>query len=216
MGIALIGMSGIGKTFWSQKLKEYGFMYYGCDDRIEEKLGSELSNDHLYGLEGVSHWMGQPYDSKYSIRSNYYVALEEECMNDIYLEIRKNGVRNFVIDTTGSIIYTSEQIRVSLADHALVVYLKESASHMNDMFNQYLKDPRPVIWGNSYTIQPGETKIDALRRCYPRLLSFRQKQYEEYADVVLPFEQHHHQHVPFTDFIECITRKAYYSYADTQ
>lgn len=216
MGIALIGMSGIGKTFWSQKLKDYGFMYYGCDDRIEEKLLSELTNDRVHGLAGVSQWMGQPYDTYYNLRSKRYVGLEEECMNGIYHEIKQNGVQNFVIDTTGSIIYTSEQIRAGLADHALVVYLKESESHMNDMFNQYMKDPRPVIWGNSYTIQPGETKTDALKRCYPRLLSFRQKQYEQYADVVLPFEQHRHQHVPFTDFIHCLTRNAYYSYAKAQ
>ena len=36
--LALVGMSGAGKTFWTKKLASEGWTAISCDDRIEEKL----------------------------------------------------------------------------------------------------------------------------------------------------------------------------------
>src|SRR4029077_4464676 len=36
--LALIGMSGTGKTFWSKRLAEAGRSAFCCDDRIEQRL----------------------------------------------------------------------------------------------------------------------------------------------------------------------------------
>src|SRR6266850_369876 len=36
--LALIGMSGAGKTFWTKRLAASGYPAVSCDDRIEEQL----------------------------------------------------------------------------------------------------------------------------------------------------------------------------------
>jgi len=33
------------------------------------------------------------------------------------------------------------------------------------MFDLYLKDPKPVIWGNAFSKKNGETNKKAMRRC---------------------------------------------------
>src|SRR5215813_13069270 len=43
--IALVGMSGAGKTFWSKRLAANGRPAISCDDGIEERLGGQLAAD---------------------------------------------------------------------------------------------------------------------------------------------------------------------------
>ena len=52
--LALIGMSGSGKTFWANKLAECGYHLISCDDRIELKLAAELSAAGYRGIGGVA------------------------------------------------------------------------------------------------------------------------------------------------------------------
>ena len=40
--LALVGMSGAGKSFWTKKLATEGWTTISCDDLIEEKLASRL------------------------------------------------------------------------------------------------------------------------------------------------------------------------------
>ena len=42
MRLALIGMSGSGKTFWTKKLSEKGAPAIFCDDQIEQRLAPRL------------------------------------------------------------------------------------------------------------------------------------------------------------------------------
>ncbi len=47
--LALIGMSGAGKTFWTKKLTAAGYPGVSCDDRIEQKLAPRLAaGGHTY------------------------------------------------------------------------------------------------------------------------------------------------------------------------
>src|SRR5258707_3226236 len=42
--LALIGMSGVGKTFLTKRLAQTGHRPIFCDDRIEQRLRSRLAN----------------------------------------------------------------------------------------------------------------------------------------------------------------------------
>src|SRR5258706_14549607 len=42
--LALIGMSGVGKTFWTKRLAQAGHRTICCDDRIEQRLHSRLES----------------------------------------------------------------------------------------------------------------------------------------------------------------------------
>src|SRR5271165_4689832 len=74
--LALVGMSGAGKTFWKKKLAAEGWTAICCDDRIEEKLASRLAAGGHSGINGVAAWMGWPDSPKYAERESQY--LEEE------------------------------------------------------------------------------------------------------------------------------------------
>src|SRR6267142_1991990 len=56
--LALIGMSGAGKTFWTKRLAASGYPAVSCDDRIEEKLVPRLAAGGYAGVNGVAAWMG--------------------------------------------------------------------------------------------------------------------------------------------------------------
>src|SRR2546429_7944299 len=56
--LALIGMSGAGKTFWTKKLAADGCPAVSCDDRIEQKLASRLAAGGYAGINGVGSGIG--------------------------------------------------------------------------------------------------------------------------------------------------------------
>ena len=85
--IALIGMSGAGKTFWSRCIAESGIPAISCDDRIEEKLARRLASGGYSGINGVAAWMGWPDSTTYAERESQYLAEEiatlEEILGDL-------------------------------------------------------------------------------------------------------------------------------------
>src|SRR6202161_2386717 len=58
--IALVGMSGAGKTFWSKRLAANGRPAISCDDRIEERLTGPLAAAGYSGINGVAAGVGGP------------------------------------------------------------------------------------------------------------------------------------------------------------
>ncbi len=89
MILTLIGMSGTGKTYWSKKLEEKGFIGYCCDDLVEELLGNELKKLGYQGIQDVSKWMGQPYDAEYKETSATYLQVETAIMQKLLNDIAK-------------------------------------------------------------------------------------------------------------------------------
>lgn len=179
MNISLIGMSNCGKTYWSKKLEAVGFKRFGCDDIIEEKLEKELKNLGFSGINDVAKWMGQPYERKYTKTSKMYLNFEKEAMNYILDGIEKGleNKKNMVIDTTGSMIYIGETIMKRLKELTTIIFLDTPRSVIQEMFDSYMKKPKPVYWGSSFTRLGKETGIKAIKRCYPILLNFRRNKY---------------------------------------
>ena len=70
--LALIGMSGAGKTFWTKKLAAAEYPAVSCDDRIEQKLAPRLAAGGYAGINGVAAWMGWPDSATYAERESEY------------------------------------------------------------------------------------------------------------------------------------------------
>jgi len=186
--LSFVGMSNIGKTYWSKKLHTIGFRHFSCDDLIEAKLEPILNKLGYAGIEDVSRWMGQPYDKKFAANQEKYLSLEREIMEDIFAQVKNGKNQNTVIDTTGSVIHTNRNICDRLKQYSMVVYIEAPESMREKMFKQYIKEPKPVVFGDIYNPQDNETKMQTLSRCYRKLLDFRSALYTEYADVIIPRE----------------------------
>lgn len=188
MIISLIGMSNSGKTFWARKLESAGFQRYSCDDLIEKKLDKELKKSGFLGIHDVAKWMGQPYEKRYQTTSRKYLEFEKVSLLEIFDKIKNDKLnRNVVVDTTGSVIYTGEDIMESLRRLTTVVYLDTPFRMKQQMCELYFANPKPVIWGDKFQKQNGETDMETLRFCYPLLLEYRCRQYKKHANIRLDY-----------------------------
>jgi|Napbiome12C3dose_1001474.scaffolds.fasta_scaffold00001_322 hypothetical protein len=198
--VAFTGMSNGGKSHWSRELQGEGFNYwvrrlqrvgferYCCDDLIEKKLGPELKARGFSGLRDIAEWMGQPFDPQYAETSKKYLDFEGEVVNEVLDRVENSKARRVVIDTTGSVIYLAEDILQKLSARTRVVYLETPESVKDEMYKSYLENPKPVIWGDSFVKAPGETDMQALGNCYPKLLAHRAERYAKLAHVTLDYQ----------------------------
>lgn len=184
--LSLVGMSNIGKTYWSKKLHTVGFKHINCDDLIEAKLMPVLKKLGYSGIKDVSRWMGQPYDERFSVNQQKYLSLEKKIMEDIFAQIKNGKIQNTIIDTTGSVVHTSRSICTKLKKCSLVICIEATENMKKKMFNQYLKKPKPVVFGDMFDPKKNETNTQTLKRCYRQLLNLRSTLYVEYADVIIP------------------------------
>ena len=189
MRLSLIGMSGSGKSSWSIHLAEAGFAKFCCDDMITKKLCTELARPDGTAME-LGGWMGFPFDASYKERESRYLAYEIEVMEEIldYLESKESHWRqNIVVDTTGSVIYTGENVLARLRRSTTVVHLATPPEVHKLMLKAYLTNMRPVLWRDLFSNIPDEPNEDALARCYPKLLSTRERLYEQHAEITIDY-----------------------------
>lgn len=186
--LSLIGMSGSGKTYWSDKLAECGFQRVSCDELIEERLAPELPRNREPGVRGMADWMGPPESDGFREREAHYLTSEIEVVRDVIRQLEK-GAGPAVIDTTGSFVYLGDAICRRLRGLSTIVYLEASSSEHALLIERYLQDPKPVIWGEHFSRDPGESLEAAIARCYPQLLAYRKGFYEKYAHVRVPIAQ---------------------------
>lgn len=183
--LSLIGMSGAGKSHWTQKLAAAGFRTLSIDDRIETKLAPELAAGGYQGIGGVAAWMGWPDQPTYRERERKYLECEVESMSEALDEIKASGDEGIVLDTTGSVVYTGEEICRRLQILTSVLYLETTSAEEGLLIARYLSDPKPVLWGGVFNQRPGESAKDAIARCYPQLIAHRKTLYEKYAHRVV-------------------------------
>lgn len=187
MHLSLIGMSGSGKTHWSIKLAELGFIRFCCDDLIAHQLAPELTRSDGTAM-ALGEWMGFPYEPFYKGRESKYLACEIAVLRDVldYLSGR-NPEEKVVVDTTGSVIYTGEDILGRLRSTTTVVHLATPPEIEKRMLQVYVDSSRPVLWRDVFFKKPGETNEDALARCYPLLLFSRERLYGQHAHVTIDY-----------------------------
>jgi shikimate kinase len=206
--LSLIGMSGAGKSHWSQKLAGAGFRVIGVDDRIEQKLGSELAAGKYQGIGGVAAWMGWPDEATYRQREKKYLDYEVKSMGEALDEIQGASEEGTILDTTGSVVYTGEEICRRMQSLTTVVYLEASPEEEKVLIERYMSDPKPVLWGDQFTKRPGESANDAIARCYPQLLAHRKTLYQRYAHRIVPMNLMWNFDLDARGFIEYVQAQA--------
>jgi len=204
MHLALIGMSGIGKSYWASKLAEMGFEYYGCDDLIAAKLWPDLNDSHDR-LLAMANWMGFPHDNYYEPRAAQYLAYEVEVMQELIEKLHHASPdQKFVIDTTGSVVYVGAAVLTELKKQATLIYLAITPEVHQRILQKFWEHPRPIIWQNHFQQAADETETQAIERCYPALLNYRQQLYQHYSDIIIPYETHQQFDLTATDFLQLI------------
>ena len=183
--LALIGMSGAGKTFWTKKLAAEGWPAVSCDDRIEEKLRSRLAAGGYAGINGVAAWMGWPDTATYAEREAQYLVEEIGTLGEVLTDLEQHPEKQLVLDTTGSVIYTGNNLLLRLRKRMTVVYLAASPEEQQLLIERYLNDPKPVLWRGAFQPKKSEAPRETVARCYPALMSARRQSYETLAHCTL-------------------------------
>lgn len=184
--IALIGMSGTGKSFWTKRLAEAGHHAVSCDDVIERKLASTLAAGGFTGINGVAAWMGWPDSTAYAERETQYLKEEIAALGAVLEGLEKSPQQSLVLDTTGSVIYAGNHLLLRLRRLMTVVYLAASREEQRLLIDRYLADPKPVLWRGAFQPKPGESPRETVARCYPALIAARHQSYQSLAHVTLP------------------------------
>lgn len=191
MRIALIGMSGAGKSFWSGILARHGFEVFGCDDDIGRRLAAtgEIADP---SLDHLGRWMGFPFEPGFARRQALYLSLEHTVMDDLLTSLEAAPLAAeappLVIDTSGSVVYAGQAMMQRLRRQSVVVYLSLSPVHRDALRRAYEKNPRPVIWQQHYWRNTGETDREALKRSYANLTADRDSLYRRYAHLEIQWE----------------------------
>jgi dephospho-CoA kinase len=128
VALSLVGMSNVGKSYWSRLLGRRDFEVVCCDDKIEEQLGSELHTlGYSGGIRDVARWMGQPYDQQFAKNQARYLQLETEVTTQAMEDIdEERHIGNVVVDTTGSVVHLEPALRRRIQEVTTVVYLAAS------------------------------------------------------------------------------------------
>lgn len=183
--LALIGMSGAGKTFWTRKIAETGVPTVSCDDLIEKKLAPRLRAGAHAGINGVASWMGWPDSATYEEREAEYLTQEIAALDEVLSGLEQDPQGSLVLDTTGSVIYTGNHLLMRMRKLMTVVYLAASDSEQQLLIERYLNDPKPVLWRGAYAAKTGETPRETVARCYPHLIASRRQSYAALAHATL-------------------------------
>ena len=205
MNIALVGMSGIGKSYWSSKLADFGFNRHCCDDMIEKKLQQYLLDKSGKRIS-MGKWMGFPYEPDYKNKEKIYLNLEKKENANILDQLESTSIntKSTVIDTTGSVIYSGEDILLRLKALTTIVYLSTSLEAVDVMCNAYRKNPAPLIWLDKYKKKPDETEENALIRCYKEVVVLRHTIYSKLAHISIGYDIHSNYNLSAENFLKHI------------
>ncbi len=184
--LCLVGMSGIGKSFWAQRLAaERGFLRHDCDAEIAAGLATLAPvAPGEAPVHALGRWMGMPWSSGYAEREAQYLALEERVTRRALAAVRERSGEH-VLDTTGSVIYLPDDLLAGLRETCRVVYLRTPERWRDAMLARYRLEPKPVVWDGAFVPRDGEAFVDALPRCFAELLRRRDERYAALAHVVL-------------------------------
>lgn len=177
--LAVEGPSNIGKGHASMVLnQQLGFVHHEVDAVIQQQLG-------LGSMEELTQWLfpdpeTPPDNVGVIIREAEYLEAETTATRAAPI----NNPGNLILDTSGSVAHL-KTVYGWLPENFLVVYLKVRMEQLDLMFERFMDEPKPVLWQGNYKPRAGETREETLRRCYPELLTLRDKRYQMMADVTL-------------------------------
>jgi shikimate kinase len=209
MRLALIGMSGSGKSYWSARLAQRGFRHFCCDALIATRLAPELIRPDESRVT-LGEWMGFPYQTHYAERESRYLACEKAVLDEILTCIEQGArdcIEDLAVDTTGSVIYTGDALLERLRRHTTVVHMATPPEVRARMLALYLTNMRPVLWQGMFSRRPGETDDHAVARCYPALLASRERLYESLAQVTVRYDERNRRDFAVDDLLRILAKE---------
>jgi len=190
--LALIGMSGAGKTYWTKRLAAAQYPAISSDDQIEQRLAPILKQGDFRGINGVAAWMGWPDSPTYAERESQYLSAEISSVDEVLTGLEKNPQNELILDTSGSVIHVGNNLLFRLRKLMTVIYLAASAEEQQLLIQRFLDDPKPVLWRGAFQARPGESPRDTVARCYPALIAARRQSYEALAHYTVPVAELRH------------------------
>lgn len=211
--ITLIGISGIGKSYWSQRFaEELGYTHLSADARIAAELRAELDLVNEQGLneqglneqglneqglneQRLATWLGFPTSPQYEENEQRYLKLDRRAIENfaaVAISQRDNSQISYIIDTSGSSIYVGEPALNRLAELGPVVYLEIEAGQEALLVERFLASPKPIVWNKTFLGTPDSIpSLDILRQSYQRLLASRKELYEQYSTIRIAYQTIH-------------------------
>ena len=206
--ITFIGMSGVGKSFTSQKLAEWGWYRYSCDENIGADL---LGRDDLFEddiLEALTELVGRLGNvekgglSLHDFRkrqSSYYHA---ECRSLLFLDqhiekAKEQGFEKFIHDSTGSFCEIEDEIVLeSVGELAQICYIEATPEHEKEVIERAHQHPKPIFlppsrfagWYDDFMTERGLENDQGIdpddfsRWVFPKLFEQRLPKYKVLAD----------------------------------
>lgn len=165
----------------------------------------------------MGEWMGFPYQPHYREHEVRYLACEVAVLEEILAQLERgadDSEENVVVDTTGSVIYTGEALLSRLRRHTIIVCMATPPEVQERMLELYLANMRPVLWRGMFVKRPGETDEAALARCYPALLSSRERLYERLADVTVGYDERNREDFGVDDLLQIIYQSTGYQFTN--
>jgi len=79
-------------------------------------------------------------------------------LDEILTELERQPQKSLVLDTTGSVIYTGNNLLMRLRRQMTIVHLAASAKEQQLLIERYLHDPKPVLWRGAFQPRGGENR----------------------------------------------------------
>lgn len=206
--LTLIGMSGVGKSFTSQKLAEWGWYRYSCDETIGADLVHKetLSEDELmaamHELVGMLGDENQGGLNLFEFKKRQAAYYHGECRALLFLdrhieEARGQGFENFIHDSTGSFCEIEDEIVLeSVGRLSQICYIEASQAHIDEVMERAVSNPKPLFYPPArldgwYSDFLADHKLDHdqqidpnefARWVFPKLFKQRLPKYKALAD----------------------------------
>ncbi|MGB0720055.1 MAG: hypothetical protein ACPGRX_06255, partial [Bdellovibrionales bacterium] len=145
--ITLLGMSGAGKTHFSQRLAAWGWGHYSNDFEIARRLDINVRVDDLSALSGFIGQVGDPAQGglpldEFRRRQRLYYDAEVGTLKKIKIDTDR-----FVNDSTGSFCeITDDAVIADVADKTLLVYIETDPNDHTDIIKRAQDYPKPLYF----------------------------------------------------------------------
>ncbi len=163
--VALLGMSGLGKTYLSDMLQSGGeWFHYSVDYRIgTHYIPSSVTFDDLSSL---SSYLGKPGNpdkggiafEEYINRQRQHRAAEIASLKDTALFVRKaqETCAHFICDTSGSICEVvtpddpQDPVLTALSAAVLPVWIRGNGNHTEELVRRFATAPKPMYYDEGF------------------------------------------------------------------
>lgn len=149
--VTLMGMSGVGKSYLSDKLAGRGWARYGCDDEIASTFLTEALAGGVGDMATFLGKLGNPAKggldpAEFRRRQQLYMDGEMQSLRAA-TQALQNTARDFVIDSTGSLCEVEDEtLLADLGGRTLFVYIQASTDEEAEILRRAEEFPKPLYF----------------------------------------------------------------------